>query len=43
LFPVVGRSPEPPDAKLMPVLIRRMALAFDRYRKGGGLAAKPSC
>jgi hypothetical protein len=44
--PVVGRRPDPPDAKLMPVLtvVRRvcLALAFARERKGGGLPAKPS-
>lgn len=35
--------PDPPDAKLMPVLIREMRLvAFDSDRRGGGLSAKPS-
>jgi hypothetical protein len=42
--PVVGRSPDPPDAKLMPhVLFSRPSLAaFVRESKGGGLSAKPS-
>jgi hypothetical protein len=37
---VASRSPDPPDAKLIPVLIRVLRLAFDRERKGGGLSSK---
>jgi hypothetical protein len=47
LPPVVLRSPDPPDAKLMPpVLVSRLnllAIAFFRERKGGGLSSNPSC
>jgi len=47
LPPVVSRSPDPPDAKLMPpVLVSRLnllAFAVVGEKKGGGLSAKPSC